>query len=354
MRFRGAFTGLAIAVAVAFAACSDDEAAPPAGFPPGVGTYAPPVPPDPPVEDKIVSDLLSRVADYLGNAELIADVGEPTDGIAWRDSDSAIYFTVPNSPTPLRRLVPGGTPTIVTYDAGGTGPIGLANNGGDRFYVTEREALVVMDLDADGGVAATTRSAGDGGTAFGDITHVERDAGTFYAFVDTSTTTVYAATPAGEITRPAVFPSELGEGRFISIASYPIGGAVQGVKTAEWTTAVGATDTKAGTVVVHVGNFDGDLTPFQYQAGAPVVDVPANGLATDTNLTLYVAWAAGIQVFPYGTARVKVYGGGRAHLRIDAAPTNIAFGGADRKTLFVATAAGKIYAVPTRTPGILR
>ena len=41
-------------------------------------------------------------------------------------------------------------------------------------------------------------------------------------------------------------------------------------------------------------------------------------------------------------------------LPIAAIPTSLAFGGADMRTLFVTTATGKIYAVPTDNAGVPR
>jgi hypothetical protein len=103
----------AVIAAGAVIACSDDDDATGGSTVPdasGVDVVQPPPPPPPNFPDAPAPppDLVSR-SGFMGNATLIADVGEPTDGPAWRSVDGALYFTVPGSASPLRRVVPGGT-----------------------------------------------------------------------------------------------------------------------------------------------------------------------------------------------------------------------------------------------------
>lgn len=359
MSFRGGLgiCGIASAIlAFTFIACSDDDSSSATGAdggPDGVGpnptttVNPPPPPPNFPDGPAPPPDLQSR-SGFLGNATLVADVGEPTDGPAWRTTDDALYFTVPGSANPLRRLVPGGTPTIVSPDAGAFAPIGIANSGGTKLYLTEREAVVTLDIDDAGAVTSFTRMAGLGGTVFGDIHSVPPEPTSY--FVDIANTRLYEFVPPNQMSLLLEIPDG---GKTSSIAARNTGATTTEV-------FVGSTETPgnngfgAGILVYTVedGNSP-DLTGTVDLQG-----IPANGIAIDSGGRLFVAWADGIDVVTYttgsGSGKVQRQSDGHAALPIGAIPTSLAFGGTDFKTLFVTTRAGKIYSIQTQAVGRLR
>lgn len=343
---------LAIFGAAAAACSSDEEPAPPpyAGQGPGLPPLPPSGKPDPEQ-----AELLSFAPEYLGNATLIADVGEPTEGPAWRDRDGALYFTVPSSANPLRRVVPGNPVEIVLYDGGsdagvpegGVHLLGLATGDGDRLYATEPEALVAIDFDDAGTIAATTRTEGPGGTSFGDITFVRSAFGSAFFFVDIASARTFRYTPDGGIEHVLTAPSD---GRTATaIASRE----ELGVERATVYVAMSKPFAVASIVSFSQTDDSGSWLGGAElaNAGAALAD-GANGVTIDTSHRFFIASARGISTLSrLGELEI----GQRAlSVRIAAIPTCLTFGGADRKTLFVTTVAGKIYAIPVTTPGILR
>lgn len=111
---------------------------------------------------------------------------------------------------------------------------------------------------------------------------------------------------------------------------------------------------------------DGSILPFirKYAIGAggaltdngkllemPVGSAP-DGIAVDEQNNIYVALKTGIAVFkatgePYGGAAAKV-----PQTPIDGEPTGLAFGGPDKKTLFVTTKGGKVLELKTTVAGL--
>lgn len=337
------------------AACSGDEepSAPPYD---GQGPGLPPLPPSW-TERKQQADLVSFAPAYLGNATLIADVGEPTEGPAWRDRDGALYFTVPRSANPLRRVVPGAPVEIVGYDAGVTdagasdGEVrlsGLASGGGDRLYATEPEALVAFDFDDAGAIAAVTRTLGPGGTSFGDITFVRSKLGDAVFFVDFSSTRTFRRKADGGVEH--VLTSQSDSGRVSAIAYHD-----QGIPSGLPLIYVATTRTSLGDALVTFGQRQEDDGFVGADTGIPqVLGLPANGIAIDTEKRMFIAYAEGIVIRHFPSGKLEHNHVSLVSLRIAAIPTCLTFGGADRKTLFVTTLAGKIYSVPTTVAGILR
>lgn len=323
-------------------ACSDDNSSGAAavdGGPDGVGpnpttTVNPPPPPNFPDAPAPPPDLKSR-SGFMGDATMIADVGEPTEGPAW--SNGALYFTVPGGANPLRRLVPGGTPSIVAVDGGAFAPIGIASSGGSKLFVTEREAVVTLDVGDAGDVTAFTRVKGLGGTSFSDI-HSVPPAPTSY-FVDIANTRLYEFVPPNQLSLILETPDA---GKTTAIAARDESGLTK--------VYIGASVTQSGVGILEYTVF-GNAAP-QLSGSIDLQGITANGIAVDNLGRLFIASANGIDIVNGDT--VQRQSDGYAILPIAAIPTSLAFGGADGKTLFVTTNKGKIYSIPVQTTGKLR
>jgi hypothetical protein len=276
---------------------------------------------------------------FMGNATLIADVGEPTDGPAWRSVDGALYFTLPGSANPLRRVVPGGMPSVVAVDAGAFAPIGIATSGGAKMYVTERESIATLDVDDAGAVTSLTRVNGLGGTSFSDIASVSPEPTSY--FVDVTNPRIYRFVPPNEMSLLLEIPDA---GKTTAIAA-------RDTTTNDRHVYVGASGTQYGTAIIVLTEQAGGGLAME-----DLIDlegIAPNGIAVDNAGRLFVAWAKGIDVFqtsPSGPASARPQDG-HAALPIGAIPTSLTFGGADYKTLFVTTNKGKIYSVPVQTAG---
>lgn len=78
-----------------------------------------------------------------------------------------------------------------------------------------------------------------------------------------------------------------------------------------------------------------------------------DGMAVDDNGNVYVAWRLGINVYKsdgtrYGTTEPTI------PLAAPNVPTNVGFGRADRKSLFITTSSGKIFEMVVNVPGVLK
>jgi sugar lactone lactonase YvrE len=249
------------------------------------------------------------------------------------------------SANPLRRVVPGGPVETVAYDAG-VRLLGLATGGGDRLYGTQPEALVAMDIDDAGAIASATRSDGPGGTSFGDITFVRSPFGDAFFFVDISSGRTFRKTPDGGIEH--VLTSQPDAGRATSIASRSADGVAKGA------VVYVATSLPSGKeALVSFPQYDTEAFAGAHFGNQEILlDNGANGVVIDSARRFFVATALGITTLsPMGTLDFPQR---PVSVRISAIPTCLTFGGADRKTLFVTTVAGKIYSIPVTTPGILR
>jgi gluconolactonase len=90
--------------------------------------------------------------------------------------------------------------------------------------------------------------------------------------------------------------------------------------------------------------------PHPTTAGATNDD--PDGLAIDDNGNVYVAWRSGVNVYKADGTRY----GAEPSIAIAAPnqPTNLTFGRADRKSLFVTTSTGKIFEAVLNVPGVLQ
>jgi len=309
-----------------FGACGDSSSSSPAdaGSDAPIGTRPPPnLPPkdNPP-------DGIDRTG-LMGTPAVIADVGAATDGVSWRDADGALYFTVTG--TTLKKLVPGGSPTDVAYeDAGAHTPVGTATGGGARLFVTEKGSIATIDFDDAGVPSAVARNTVPSGVVVDVAANVEVDGGMRAFASDITSATGYVYDPPNLTTA------------FSLDAGKTVGVATRG--SASSTNIYWA-------VTGHPGY--GDVV-FEYDNSGSQDDVvrlqaPPNAIAVDTAGSIYVAWARGIDVY----VSDKLVGMSPG-LPLAAIPTCLTFGGADRKTLFVTTAKGTIYAIPTTNAGVSR
>ena len=77
-----------------------------------------------------------------------------------------------------------------------------------------------------------------------------------------------------------------------------------------------------------------------------------DGIAVDDNGNVFVAWRLGINVYKSDGTR---YGAEPSiALAPPNSPTNVTFGRADRRSLFITTATGKIYESIVNIPGLLQ
>jgi len=91
--------------------------------------------------------------------------------------------------------------------------------------------------------------------------------------------------------------------------------------------------------------------------GGKLVELPVgsepDGIAVDDSGNIYVALKTGIAVFkatgePYGGAGAKI-----PQTAVDGEPTSLAFGGADKKSLFITTKNGRVLELKTKVAGLL-
>jgi len=335
-------------------ACGDDDGNGPtdAGFDQNI--INPPQPP-PPERDAAGPPEGIDTTGRLGSPQLVADVGESTDGPSWSVSEGVLYFTTPSNPSSLRKLVVDAGVTEVKEDGGGDAgsAIATASGGTERLFVSDRTGVTVRII-GDGGVGdagAPPRRYSGAFTQLGDIAvDAELKAGRAFV-VDTGAARAYEFLPS-DLTKAF---TEVFDARKVSDSTIGTSNATLAVTSV----AVGL---RGSTVVLYVGvSTDatgavfgvstnpggGGLVTEQYS----LQGTPPNGIALDDAGYLYVAWARGIDVYPPNGGKKL---GSTPGLHLKAPPTSLAFGGADRRTLYVTTATGKIYAIPTSGTGILR
>jgi len=82
----------------------------------------------------------------------------------------------------------------------------------------------------------------------------------------------------------------------------------------------------------------------------PSTNDDPDGIAVDDNGNVYVAWRLGINVYKADGTRY----GAEPSITVPNSPTNVTFGRADRRSLFITTATGKIYESVVNIPGLLQ
>lgn len=270
----------------------------------------------------------------LRELTLLTDVGASIDGLAWSAPHQTLFFAVPEQAPTLRRLTVDGRVLPVTeYDGGTPGPYGVGAREG-RLFLTEPNAIVELTVASDDGGASTIqRHGGDFGLLSDIVTTTSTDGGVISYVNDTDRSrvlrydpnapdgglTVATETDAGRTTGVAVRPTQTGEGELL----------------------VAVRDDSASYLLV---------APDEDKYGGVRLSGPANGIAVDQRGFVYVAWARGIDVYDQAGNRV----GASPGMYIEGSPTNLAFGGSDSTTLYVATAAGKLYSLRVSSAGVLR
>lgn len=91
---------------------------------------------------------------------------------------------------------------------------------------------------------------------------------------------------------------------------------------------------------------------FPHPTAAAGMNDDPDGLAVDDNGNLYAAWRQGVNVYKADGTRY----GAEPSIAIPTAnqPTNVTFGRADRKSLFITTSTGKVFEAVLNVPGLLQ
>jgi hypothetical protein len=306
----------------------------------------------------------SRARDPLAAvaaAVAVADVAEWTDGPAWSPVESALYFTTPSGNGAVRRFFPsdGHVELVRQGTSPELAPVAVAILT-SKVVTAERTRLRVAALD--GGGAATSSPGGPGG--LGDA----GDAGVAFRWLRSVTTRngyfSYLSDP-GDGGDPAA-PGRI----FVECPDGSCGGEWRWIIDETWdgrrptalasssalvdagyrmTIFAGYSASASSGPQVRAINEDSATGTYIYTSKKlfDLPDVP-EGLALDEDENVYVAWSGGVDVYsPSG-----VRWGGHPGLAIAAPPTALAFGGTDRKTLYVTTRTGKIFATSVPIAGI--
>jgi gluconolactonase len=316
-------TGAAIAVACTLAAACSSNGSAPSGKPAPVGStdggpsrdsgHAPPV----------YGDPLAGVAPV----SVVQTGFGRIEGPVWLGG--ALFFSdIPNNR--IERLTPPAAVAVFRDPSGNSN--GLAIDAEGKLIACEESTHRVTRALADGGVAVIADQwQGHPFNAPNDLT-VRKD-GTIY-FTDPGfdypapdgppNRSVYAVDPSGRLSL-ASDGFDRPNGITLSISE----------KT------LYVSDTLAAVVRSLVVNADGTLgPPVPFASTAPIAD----GMCIDDAGNLYVTTASAVQVFlPDGTLKGEIPVGPEA-------PANCAFGGADRRTLYI-TAGKTLYSVQTPIPG---
>jgi gluconolactonase len=344
-----------------YACSSKDETPPPQAEPDGsappnpttTGTTPPPPPPD---DGGFNFDATTDAGGYV---DPIKGAPAPTkatevvgvtfiDGIQWRATESALYFTVPYDPGDFYKWKPGDlTPTLVRT---GGYSIGNGLNKANEIVTAEAVPPRVTRTRADGGVEEIASSADGGAAAIPFLAPNDiavSKAGVLYvtdpAYQNPGTNSIFWISGQGGANLIEAFPQQDGpNGVSISpddktlyvsftnppppalpfIAKYPLN--AQGVPGVRAKFAdVGANSDPDGLAV----NDQGDV-------------FVARKRVTDAGATL-----GAVDVFKDDGSKI-------GSINVPEPATSIGFGGADRKTLFIGTQGPTIYQVKLNVAGL--
>lgn len=347
--------------ALAYACSSKDDPPPPAledsGVPTPTTTTTTPPPPPPPVDSGFVFDSGSDAgSDGGGYVNPIQGAPAPTmateavgaaftDGIQWHPTENTLYFTVPYDPGDLFKWKPGdATPTLVRQ---GGYPIGNAINKANELLTAEANPPRIARTRSDGGIETLATEADGGGAALIAF-RAPNDVAVSKAGV------VYVTDPTYQNPGDNAVFWITGQGGANLVESFPNQDGPNGIALSP--------DDK--TLYVSFTNPPAPAVPFiaKYPldaAGKPgvrakFVDVGADstpdGLAVNEQGDVFVArkTAAAGAVDAFKADGTKI-----GSIAVPEQATSIGFGGADKKTLFIATAGSKIYQVKLNAPGLL-
>ncbi len=321
---------------------------------PGLDTNAPSDAPD--VTKAIVSPL-----EGVGAPRLAVEMGAFTDGPVWHPGLGSLFFTTPLGEGALYRMAPDGLVTKVRDGVrkDGTQPIGNAVTASGDLITVEAKRIVRLPAGSSTPTVVATVFAGfddmpddpmnpkallpptDG--AFDTLNDVvARNDGTLYVtdpgyFGAPIVNRLYRISPDGQVRIAATFMD----------LPRPNGVALS---PDEKKLYVSFTSPALGTlpfVRTYDVRDDGTLGASAKFVELGPADSSPDGLAVDTDGNLYVAMREGIAVYkPDGTSW--------GTLAVAERPTGMAFGGADRKTLYITTAGTKLWQVTTNVPGLLQ
>jgi gluconolactonase len=111
--------------------------------------------------------------------------------------------------------------------------------------------------------------------------------------------------------------------------------------------------TVSATGVLSAGTKFAELPhPTVDPSGAGATNDDPDGMAVDDNGNVYVSWRLGVNVYKADGTRY----GAEPSIALAApnVPTNVGFGRADRKSLFITTTSGKVFEAVLNVPGVLK
>lgn len=289
---------------------------------------------------------------------LLELTGQIPDGVQWQGD--ALYFTLPLLTDPvIVRLKPPGTtieyvkatennaldlkPLGITYDekAGKLLFASSSGTGGDLFRVGASSAdpppattptKVTLKFDA-----------GAGWHSPNDVV-VRKSDGTIYVTdpgyqAGSPENGIYRVSPTGDVATVATFDSSHPNGIGLS----PTADALY-VTLTEDPNADGGATSVVPSIVKYEVKADGSTGPGTKFAELTPFDSTPDGLAVDTAGNVYVATAGGVVVFSSKGTKLGT-------LATPKLATNVTFGGADGKTLYIA-AKGGIYSANVKVAGL--
>jgi gluconolactonase len=306
--------------------------------------------------------------------------GEPdfVDGPQWSEVKSLLYVSLP-----LATNLTGGKGVLTSFKADGTNYIELragdtlttgvvGNSVDNNGNLISAELRVITRTDAaSGGVTVIASGYGragepveagvEGGVPGNDPFNAPND---LIALADG---TIYFTDPGYGI-EPRPLSGYLGRISFAGglatadrADTYDNNPSPNGIalSTDQKSLYVGFTAPAEGTlpyVRKYSVNVDHSLTDLGKYLEVPIDSVP-DGMAMDSSDNLYVALKTGIAVYKTTGANGEPYGGAGAKVPqtlVPGEPSNLTFGGADRKSLFITTKDGKVLELRTKVAGLVQ
>jgi gluconolactonase len=250
-----------------------------------------------------------------------------------------VQFKPPSAADTTEIAVPG-QPLGITFDS----------KGGSLVFALYNEGVSTLNrIPITAGVAGTptplTLTFANGVPAFDSVNDiVVRKDGTMYVTDPgfqkgvTLANYIFRVQPNGAVTAAATFPG--------AEVNNPNGIALSPDEKSLYVSFLIGPEPAAPHVTKYVVNADGSLG-----AASKFVDVPGatskpDGIAVDDNENVYVATSTGVAVYSRTGTKWGV-------LTTAKAATSVAFGGADRKTLYISTD-GSIQQATVKVPGLLQ
>ncbi|KYF94628.1 hypothetical protein BE17_14725, partial [Sorangium cellulosum] len=268
--------------------------------------------------------------------QLVRDGFEYVEGPVWVAEEGALFFSeihrAENSPplngpkATIHRFTPPGSFEVFIQDSSTNG-LGLHVDGNLIACTHDTRSVSVFDLGTKARRPVAERYMGKRFNSPNDV--VVRGDGNVY-FTD----------PAFELRGPSELP--------MAVYRVSPSGDVSVVDTLDRPNGVALSPDGS---VLYAGEFGGPIWRYPLNAdgsASPARENVANlmeadGMGVDCAGNLYVGWQGGIEVIaPSGEKLGTIQGTGKS--------SNVAFGGPDRKTLYI-TAAGALYAVEMNIPG---